>query len=517
MQPLRTTFAETLGDEHDPTAGKHLVVVSNRQPYRHEFEGDDDEVVVDRPTGGLTAGLDPVMQSAGGTWVAWGDGGADPQVADADDCVAVPPEDPAYTLRRLWLDEETVDGYYYGYSNRGLWPLCHSALTKTRFSQEYWERYRTVNERFADAVAEQCSGDRPWVWFQDYHLALAPRHVRESGNEDAVLAHFWHIPWPGPDVYRSCPQREELLDGLLANDLFGVHIDRYRENFLDCVEEILPTAIVDRQRSVVHYEGGETRVRSFPMGVDADRIASGATSDEASAFWESFAADNRLDGSDRQVVLGVDRLDYAKGILERFDALEHLWANNPEWRGRFTYVQKGSETRTGIRDYREYQSRIGEAVDRLNDRFGTDDWQPVVALTEMLSEPALAGLYRNADVALVSSIRDGMNLVAKEYVAAQVDHDGVLVLSRHAGVHDDPVFAENALTTDPLDTCAFSDTIRTALTLSSADRSRRMRRLRRSVHENDLSAWMDSVFEAMEDIGEHRAGATPSPHSDTDG
>ncbi|WP_254544426.1 alpha,alpha-trehalose-phosphate synthase (UDP-forming) [Halomarina pelagica] len=500
--PDTDTAEEPNSATTDSLDGVNLVVVSNRQPYRHEFDPDSDrrDVVVERPTGGLTAGLDPVMQSTEGTWVAWGDGEADPEVADEDDCVVVPPEDPSYTLRRIWLDDEAVDEYYYGYSNRGLWPLCHSALTKARFSERFWDTYGAVNERFADAVAEQCGEERSWVWFHDYHLALAPRLLRDRGRSEAVLAHFWHIPWPGADVFEACPQRRDLLDGLLANDLVGFHVDRYVENFLDSVEELLEDAAVDRETGAVHYDGRRTLVRSFPMGVDAERIDRQSASEEATNFWWEFAGEHDLVTPERQLVLGVDRLDYAKGILERFDALERLWEDHPEWRGRFTYVQKGTETRTGIRDYQEYQERIEEAVERLNGRFGTDDWRPVVSLSERLSEEALAGLYRNADVALVSSIRDGMNLVAKEYVAAQHDLDGVLVLSRHAGAHDEPTFAENALTTDPLDTDEFAESIRTALTLAPTDRRRRMTRLRRHVREYDLSWWMDAVFETMNEI-----------------
>ncbi|MFC7154596.1 trehalose-6-phosphate synthase [Halomarina halobia] len=499
--PDTDVVEESKGAATDSLAGVNLLVVSNRQPYRHEFaSAADEEVVVERPTGGLTAGLDPVMQSTEGTWIAWGDGEADEAVADDDDCVVVPPEDPAYTLRRIWLDEEAVDEYYYGYSNQGLWPLCHSALTKTRFSQRFWDTYRAVNERFAAAVAEQCAGDRSWVWFHDYHLALAPRMLRDRGESEALLAHFWHIPWPGPDVYQACPQRRELLDGLLANDLLGFHVDRYVENFLDCVEDLLEGAVVDRENDAVRYDGHRTLVRAFPMGVDAERIDRQSASDEAAGFWWEFAREHDLVDPERQLVLGVDRLDYAKGILERFDALERLWENHPEWRGRFTYVQKGTETRTGIREYQEYQNRIEEAVERLNERFGTDDWRPVVPLGERLSEEALAGLYRHADVALVSSIRDGMNLVAKEYVAAQRDVDGVLVLSRHAGAHDEPTFAENVLTTDPLDTDEFAETIRTALSLPREERRQRMERLRRHVRTYDLSWWMDAVFEAMNAI-----------------
>ncbi|MDS0261525.1 trehalose-6-phosphate synthase [Haloarcula sp. S1CR25-12] len=468
-----TDWAEAIGDGG-------LVVVSNRQPYSHTYDGDD--IAVEVHAGGLTAGLDPVMQAVGGTWIAWGDGDADREVVDENDCVAAPPEDPGYTLRRIWLSDEEVDDYYYGFSNQVLWPICHSALTRVNEWQSYWERYRTVNERFVEAVEDHAeAGDI--VWFQDYHFALAPAIARERVDDETLLMQFWHIPWPAWDTFRGCPHGEAILEGLLGNDLLAFHVARYRENFLACVEAAVDDAVVDHETGTVSYDGRTTQVTEFPMGVQADEIAERAASEEAAAFWDEFRAEYDLADT---VAVGVDRLDYSKGIPERLRALEQFWERNPEWRGELTYVENGSESRSQIRAYQDIQARIEEGVERVNDRFGTDDWTPVVSFRDYISKEALAGLYRNSDLALISPIRDGMNLVAQEYVAAQVDDDGVLVLSDQAGAGS---LLDAAVMVKPQDTCAFTDAIEEALTMPEAERRARMRHLRRQVTENDLAAW----------------------------
>ena len=468
-----------------------VVVVSNRQPYRHRHE--DGDVTVDQPTGGLVAGLDPMMQRVNGTWIAWGDGDADREVADEDGTVDVPPEDPSYTLARVWLSEEEVDDYYYGYSNRALWPLCHSELGRATFDADEWDTYRSVNREFADAVAGQADGGV--VWFQDYHFALAPRYASDAS--DATIMQFWHVPWPAPDVFRACPQDEELLRGLLGNDLLSFHVQRYAENFLACVDETLPEATVDPATNRIRYQGETTHVDASALGIDAGATADvSRRSDEAD--WLSFCRDNHVD-PDRRIVVGVDRLDYTKGIPERLDALEYLWESRPEWQGEFTYVQKGCESRSQIEAYRQLQARVEERVEQINERFGTDDWTPIAYTTEHLPREQLCGLYRRSDVGLVTPIRDGMNLVAQEYVAAQVESDGVLVLSHLAGAHEE--FGDATLTVDPRDTPTHAETIEAALSMTTEERRRRMDRLRAHVHEHDLDSWIDEQFEAARRVG----------------
>ena len=494
--------------------GENLVLVSNRQPYRHRYEGDaaddaeddaggDDpegNVTVDSPVGGLTAGLDPVMRRLDGTWVAWGDGEADFAVADEDDRVAVPPDDPEYTLQRVRLSEEEVRGYYDGYANQALWPLCHTETCRVSFEADHWRHYREVNRRFAEGVLAHAEAGGT-VWFQDYHFALAPRMVH-AAEPDAFLMHFFHIPWPAADVLTICPQRTALLEGLLGNDLLGFHLPGYGARFLECVEQHLPDAVVDWGAGEVTYDDHVTTVRAFPLGVDADEIRR-KSADADGVFWTRFRHAHGID-DDTTVAIGVDRLDYTKGIPERLEILEHLFETRPSLRGELTYVQKGGETRERVPAYQELREEIEDEIERINDRFGTDDWQPIVYTTQMFDHDELCELYRFSDLALVSPLRDGMNLVAKEYVASQVDDDGVLLLSPLAGAYEQ--LSDAAVELDPYDTAAGADAVERALGMDEYERRSRMRALRRRVHEGDLSRWLDDVLETAERVRDEREG-----------
>lgn len=465
----------------------HLIIVSNRQPYRHEFaeSANDDDIVLDRPGGGVVAGLDAVASELGGTWIAWGDGEADAVVSDENGRLEVPPEDEKYTLNRVWLEAADVAGYYEGYANRVLWPLCHTATGAIAYSPDDWDRYQRVNAQFAEEVIAELSEDSI-VWFQDYHLALAPADVREA--HDGVLAHFWHIPWPSLEVYRICPQRQELIEGLLANDIIGFHIDQYCQHFLDCVDAFVPDATIDREQSTVEYQGRTITVEAFPLGVDVSEIRESARG--------PVEIDRRIRQEydvQGQLVLGVDRLDYSKGIPERLAALDHLWANRPELRGAFTYVQKGMPSREGIPEYQELQAEIDERIEGINGRFATGDWQPIVRINEYLPNEELYGLYRAADVLLVTAVRDGMNLVAQEYVAAQLERDGVLVLSEFTGCHE--FLGEDAISMNPYDTEQHAAAIADGISMNALDRNRRMRSLSRSVEELKIQEWVASILD----------------------
>ncbi|ELY36502.1 alpha,alpha-trehalose-phosphate synthase (UDP-forming), partial [Halalkalicoccus jeotgali] len=459
-RPLSETVLEGLAE-------RDLVVVSNRQPYAHNR--DDGEITVSRPAGGLTAGIDPVMQRTEGTWIAWGDGDADFEVAE-EGRVRVPPDDPSYTLSRVELSETDLERYYYGYSNQALWPLCHGMIYPVRCDGRDFERYRAVNRRFGEAVVEE-SDEGSLIWFQDYHFGLAPRFVRQEMPE-ALLTQFWHIPWPAPKTFAVCPQADALLDGLLANDLLVFHVAEYVENFLECVASVLSEATVDREDGTVEYDGSTTTIQSFPLGIDAERTESLASE---SGVWTDLAERYGIDG--QTVALGVDRLDYTKGIPERIDAIERFFEEYPGRRGEFTYVQNGSASRSEIESYEYLQQRVDTAIERVNRRFGTATWKPIVRIDEMLPEEELYALYRHSDLALVSALRDGMNLVAKEYVASQVDDDGVLVLSEFAGAHEE--LGDGAVTINPFDTQSFAEAIDRALSLPTEERNERMAAQRR--------------------------------------
>jgi len=480
----------------DRISARELIVVSNRQPYAHDYDGD--EITVDAADGGLTAGLEPFIQDGGGTWVAWGDGDADEHVVDENDRVRIPPDDPNYTLRRVWLSDDDVRDYYYGFSNRVLWPLFHGLPEKLRYERRYWQRYRAVNEQFADVVVEEArEANAPIVWFQDYHLALAPRMARRRSPDGATFMHFWHVPWPSWHVFRDCPHGRELLRGMLGNDVVGFHVQRYGNNFLECVRQGLDGATVDFDRGVAHYEGSATSILATPLGVEADRIAREAGPAGDPDAWQTFAAKHDISEGDR-IAIGVERLDYTKGVPERLRALECLWETYPQWRGNLTYVQKGTESRTRIPEYRAVQKTVEAEVNRINARFGTEEWTPVVYTTQRLSNEKLYGLYRRADVALVTPIRDGLNLVALEYVAAQTDDPGVLVLSEEAGAHD--LLGEDALSVSARRIREFTTLIATALNMPREERRRRMVSLQDRIREESLSNWVQTFLEAASSI-----------------
>lgn len=469
-----------------PVRDRQLILVSNRQPYRHTTADGGETRVIDRPTGGVTSALDPVMQRIGGTWIAWGDGERDSEVVDSAGRLPVPPDDPRYVLKRIWLTERLIDGYYYGFSNQVLWPTCHSALTKILCEESFWTRYQQVNDRFATAVAEHAERGAV-IWFQDYHLALAPRKIREWLPKDTVVLHFWHIPWPAWDTFRSCPHGREVVKGLLGNDVLVFHSPRYQSNFLGCVDAMFREATIDWQTGRVYYRDDVTTIDAIPMGVPVDRIEDELNSSRAESGRDPGFSDSQ------RLAIGVDRLDYTKGLLERLRALERVW-ESPGLRGEFTYLQIATKSRSRIPDYRELQRRVSDEIARINQRFGTTEWQPIHFQTDHVPRKQLFALYSRADLALVSPIRDGMNLVAQEFAVAQTDEPGVLVLSDQAGIHD--AIGTYTLTVRPADIEGFADTIREALTMELGERRERMNGIRRWCASHDLDAWLKKNLRA---------------------
>jgi trehalose 6-phosphate synthase len=466
--------------------GRRFVVVSNREPYEHSWDDGQTEIVVQRPAGGLVAALDPLMQAVGGVWIAWGSGDADREVVDDRQRVRVPPEDPAYTLRRLWLDEQDIQHYYHGYSNQFLWPLSHLRPKLTRIRTRYWQRYASVNRRFAEAVLDEVRDESAAVWFQDYHLALAPALVRES-RPDLALAHFWHIPFPPLELFRIATNGAELLNGLLANDLLGFHLPLFCDNFLRCVESVLDVRVDWKRRAVVR-KGHTCFVRALPISIDVEAYRGAAEAPGVEA--RVAAIRRRYVPAGGKLGLGVDRIDYSKGLEEKFAALDSMWESYPEVRERFTYLQVGTPSRTGIKAYDWLRDRLEELTLSINDRYGTATWRPIHLLEESLPMERLAQLYRAADLCVVSSLQDGMNLVAKEYVACQADDRGVLVLSRFAGAAEE---LDGSLLVNPYDGESFGTTIHEALAMSDEERQDRLRRLRASLRT--IFDWMVEMFD----------------------
>jgi trehalose 6-phosphate synthase/phosphatase len=478
-------------------ADRQFIVVSNREPYVHRRTRAG--VEVERPAGGLVAALDPVMQAVRGTWIAWGSGDADFDVAGAEGRLMVPPEDPRYLLRRLPLEREEVEGFYNGYANQALWPLCHMAMEHARFRRRSWDAYQAVNARFAEAVAEEARDDAH-VWIHDYHLARCPRVLRRL-RPDLFMMHFWHIPWPAWDVFRACPQSADLVDGLLANDLLVFQHPRHAQHFLECAEREVG-ARADAERDTLEYEGHLVRVTAIPISVDF-KTWDATSRSGATERWVARLR-RRLGAAERLVVVSVDRLDYTKGIPERLRAIDLFFRRYPRFRSRVVFIQKCAPSRTGIRAYRDLQQRVEAEITRVNAAHATADWQPVVYLPRPIPPAAMAALYRMADLCIVSSLADGMNLVAKEFVACQVDGRGALALSELAGARDELPWA---LPVNPYDAEGCAEVIAEGLEMPLEEKRERMGHLRRYVEEHDIGRWLR---EHVRMASRTAAGRTPT-------
>ena len=468
-----------------------LFVVSNREPYVHTRQPDG-TIVVRPTTGGVAVALDALLRERGGTWIAHGAGDADRLVVDARDRVTVPPDEPSYTLKRIWLSAEEERRYYGGFSNEGLWPMCHVAHVRPIFRSEDWAEYRSVNARFADAIAAELSDPSAPVFIQDYHLALVAAELRRRSPR-AKTALFWHIPWPHPDRLRMCPWRKEIMSGLLANDLLAFQLERDRRNFLLCVREEMERAAIDR--STVRMDDHAAHVVSAPIGVDYDRITSIATDPSLIAETERLRRELRLQRHDLIVGVGVDRLDYTKGIPERLAAIDRLLTTRPELRDRLVFVQVGVPSRSRLESYASIEHEIDALVDDINRRHGRDGHGPIRYRKSALKIRRLVALYQLADFCIVSSLHDGMNLVAKEFVAARSDEHGVLVLSEMTGAAQE---LTDAVIINPYDIDGFASAIGGAIQMPADEQRRRMRAMRRIVAGRDVFVWASDILEGLE-------------------
>lgn len=473
----------------DSLSGKKLIVVSNREPYVHKRSGLRNTVEI--PVGGLTSALDEVLKATQGTWVAWGSGNADKDAVDEENRVQVPPDDPVYTLKRVWLKPQEVDNYYHGYANQVLWPLCHITLDRVYYRKNFWYYYESANRAFAEAVLQEAD-EKSIVWLHDYHLCLVPRILR-ARSPLLTLFYFWHIPWPDWSVFRICPQAREILEGLLANDLIGFQIPLYARNFMDCVRECLD-ADIDFQQRVVRYEGHTARLEALPISVDFEKFNSLASSTYTGKKMEEIRSQYRLQNV--LVGIGVDRLEYTKALLKRLQAIELFFDRYASFRRKFTFIQVAIPTR--LREpYLSYGRSVEALIERINRRFGHGDWKPIISVTYKIDHKNLAAYYRMADLAIISSVNDGMNLVAKEYVSCQVDRKGVLILSELAGAAEE---LEGSLMVNPYDIEAFSDRIKQGLIMRQEEKNARMISLRRQVKERDINQWITDVLRAASSL-----------------
>ena len=458
-----------------------VLVVSNREPYIHN-RGADGRPVVQVPASGMVTAIEPIMRACAGVWIAHGSGTADREVVDRHDHVKVPPDDPTYTLRRVWLTGEQEEGYYYGFSNEGLWPLCHLAYVRPEFRAGDWRAYQEVNAKFAEACASEATTDSPVVLIQDFHFALLPKLLREKIPKATILL-FWHIPWPNAETFGVCPWKREMLMHMLSADILGFHTRYHCQNFLDAVDRFVECQI-DHEHMTVTLKGHVCRVAPYPISIEwPPRWLKGlpGVAECRVAVRERYGiSPNAFLG------LGVERWDFTKGIIERFHALEILLDRNPRYRGRITLLQIAAPSRSQLAAYQALQKHTYAEVERINGKFAVDGWQPIVLIGEHQEPARVFELYRGADFCLVNSLHDGMNLVAKEFVAARDDVDGVLILSTFAGASRE---LTEAILVNPFDVTETADAIEIAMRMNREERRGRMRLMRRTVKENNIYRW----------------------------
>jgi len=465
---------------HGELRGEDVIVVSNREPYIHQRHGV--QIEVQRPASGLVTALEPIMRACRGTWIAHGSGSADREVVDKHDRIAVPPENPAYRIRRVWLTAAEEAGYYYGFANEGLWPLCHIAHVRPTFRSSDWDQYVAVNRKFAKAVASEAKTKAPIVLVQDYHFALLPKMIHEELPDATVIA-FWHIPWPNPESFAICPWRDEVLAGMLGSSILGFHTQFHCNNFVDTVDRFLE-ARVDRESFTVSFGGKPTAVRRYPISIAWPPEAEMLQKTVPDCRSEIRQMNNLP--PEHKLGIGVDRLDYTKGIMERFRAIERLLELKPEWAGSFTFVQIAAPTRSGIEEYQHHEAQVRAMALRINERFGGTGAPPILLKIEHHEAREVYAYFRAADLCFVSSLHDGMNLVAKEFIAARDDECGVLMLSQFTGAARE---LPEALIVNPYDADQCAAALHLALTMPANEQRDRMRLMRGLVAEFNVFRW----------------------------
>jgi trehalose 6-phosphate synthase len=470
--------------------GADIIVVSNREPYIHNRT--EDGIELQTPASGLVTAIEPIMRACGGTWIAHGSGSADRDTVDASDRLRVPPGSSAYSLRRIWLTEEEQAGYYYGFANEGLWPLCHIAFVRPVFREADWRTYVAVNERFADAVAQESKVSDPIVLVQDYHFALLPQFLRQR-LPAATIVTFWHIPWPNAEAFGICPWKQEILQGLLSSTILGFHTRYHCNNFLDTVDQALET-LISRETSAVTFSGHETLVRPYPISIDWPPAALKRQA-PITECWQKVRDRLGLNGGTRLAV-SAERLDYTKGIVDRMLAVDDVLTRYPEWRGRLVLYQAIAPSRGKLASYRNIQSEAMNLAEVINARHGVEGhgeegYQPVFLALRHHEHDELFELFRAADICIVSSLHDGMNLVAKEFVSARDDNLGVLILSSFAGASHE---LTEALIVNPYDAQAVGEAIVRALNMPRQEQKARMRQMRTLVRDRNVYRWAGQML-----------------------
>lgn len=470
---------------------KKIIVVSNREPYMHVHAGKEIKCIV--PASGLVTAMEPILKACGGLWIATASGDADKETVDQSDKISVPPGEEKYILKRIWITKKEEDHFYYGFSNEGIWPLCHLAHTRPVFREEDWEYYKKVNLKFAKSVLEEMKDlDQPFILIQDYHFALLPELIKKE-RPDAITAIFWHIPWPNPESFSICPWQSEILRGMLGADLIGFHTQYHCNNFLETVNNTLDSRVKWDNFSV-KIGDMTTLVRSFPISI-AFTLKDYDFKDEIVRKPEEILAPYNI--KSQFMGIGVERIDYTKGIAEKFKAIELFLEKNPSYIGRFTFVQIGAPSRTLLKSYSDVIVSVESEADRINQKFKVKDWKPVLLLMRHHSHQEILPFYKAASLCMVTSLHDGMNLVAKEFVASRNNNDGVLILSRFAGAIQE---LKGAIKVNPYDTGEMADAIKTALEMPVKTQVRRMQQMRQYIVEHNIYSWASGLLRTMVSI-----------------
>jgi len=463
-----------------------LFVVSNREPYMHVIDDITGESKCIRPASGVVTAIDPIMRACGGTWIAHGSGNADRKFVNSKDKLGVPPEDNRYILKRVWLSKEEEEGYYYGFANEGLWPLCHMTHTRPVFRESDWQIYRKVNQKFADSVLAELPAKNPFLFIQDYHFTLLAKMIKEK-RPDVKIALFWHIPWPNPEVFSTCPYQKQILEGMLACDLIGFHVQNHCNNFLETSNRLLESRVDTEEFSIIRLEK-ETFVRAFPISVDGYLNQSKQNLDlirEIDKIKKEFELEGKI------VAIGVDRIDYTKGLIERVLAVDRFIEKNPQYKNKFVFIQLAAPSRTHIKQYHDLMNEIDEVVEKKNWKYSQERWRPIIYLKRHFSPEEIKPYYVLADICIVSSLHDGMNLVAKEYVASKNDLSGTLILSRFTGAAKE---LTDSILINPYSIEEFSDAIKTAIEMPADEKRKRMENMRKIVSENNVYRWAGNII-----------------------
>jgi trehalose 6-phosphate synthase len=475
---LRTFIEEEL-------PGAEIIAVSNREPYIHNRS--DDGIILQLPASGLVTALEPVMKACGGTWIAHGGGAADRETVDANDRIRVPPANPSYTLRRVWLSEEEQNGYYYGLANEGLWPLCHIAFVRPTFRHSDWRTYRTVNQRFANAIVQEARGKNPIILIHDYHFALLPGMVREQLPEATIIT-FWHIPWPNAETFGICPWKEEIIKGLLGSSILGFHTRLHCNNFIFATDRFIESRI-DRDYASITLGGRETLVKPYPISIEWP--PSGLVNQKPVSECRAAVLSRLGLGDGARLAVGVERFDYTKGICERMRAIDMFLTQHPEWRGNLAFVQAAAPTRDKLGVYHALQVEAMRLAEEINARHAGSGPPPIHLVVRHHEPHEVYELLRAGDLCIVSSLHDGMNLVAKEFVAARDDEHGVLILSKFAGASRE---LSEALIVNPYDVHGMSAAIHRALNMTEDEQQERMRAMRELVRSRNVFRWAGQML-----------------------